>query len=333
MLYNYNKEFYYEKNKYRQNNDRKKVGEEISKILKENNISIGDLGGIENVLLDAVAPLIENSLNTEMDEHLGYKKHEINDEPNSRNGFSEKTIKGLFGQTKIQTPRDRDGNFEPIIVEKNQSNISKIEEAIIMLYAKGSSTRDITEYVRDIYRVKLDPTSISKITDKILPDIRAFQTQPLKKIYAVVFIDGIRFKIREEGSSKEVSVYIPLGITMEGKKEVLGFWIGESETSKYWLSVLDDMKSRGLKKILIVASDNLPGVSEAISAAFPDTKIQKCVVHQIRNSMRFVRYYDKKEFVIDMKKIYKAINIKEAEKALELFEDKWSKKYGYATRS
>ena len=260
-----------------------------------------------------------------MDEHLGYEKHEQSDSDNSRNGYSSKNVKGLFGSTEIKTPRDRGASFEPIIVQKNQSNISSVEEAIILMYAKGQSTRDITEHIKGIYKFNLDPTSISRIIDKILPDVEAFQNKPLQKTYAVVFIDGIRFKIREEGVSKEVSVYIPLGIDLEGKKDVLGYWIGESETSKYWLSVFDDMKQRGLKDILIMASDNLPGISEAIAAAYPKTKIQKCVLHQIRNSMKFVKHDEKKEFVKDMKKIYQATNLKEAEKGLENFEEKWSK--------
>ena len=307
--------------------------EELAELLERRGVKEFKGKTFDEILLETAKPMLEKLLNSEMDEHLGYEKHEQSDSDNSRNGYSSKNVKGLFGSTEIKTPRDRGASFEPIIVQKNQSNISSVEEAIILMYAKGQSTRDITEHIKEIYKFNLDPTSISRITDKILPDVEAFQNKPLQKTYAVVFIDGIRFKIREEGVSKEVSVYIPLGIDLEGKKDVLGYWIGESETSKYWLSVFDDMKQRGLKDILIMASDNLPGISEAIAAAYPKTKIQKCVVHQIRNSMKFVKHDEKKEFVKDMKKIYQATNLKEAEKGLENFEEKWSKKYGYATRS
>lgn len=313
--------------------NKKTFQEDLADFLASRDVSEFKGKSFDEILLETAKPMLEKLLNSEMDEHLGYQKNEVSKNDNSRNGYSSKTVKGLFGSTELKTPRDRNATFEPIVVQKNKSNISSVEEAIILMYAKGNSTRDIVEHIKEIYKFDLDPSSISRITDKILPDIQAFQSRPLQKTYAVVFVDGIRFKIREEGVSKEVSVYIPLGIDLEGKKDVLGFWIGESETSKYWLSVLDDIKQRGVENILIMASDNLPGISEAISAAFPKTKIQKCVVHQIRNSMKFVRHDEKKEFVNDMKKIYQAPNIKVAESALESFEDKWSKKYGYATRS
>ena len=307
--------------------------EELTELLERRGVNEFKGLPFSEIMLKVIKPLLEKILRGEMDVHLGYLANQISSSENARNGYSEKTVKGIFGETKIKIPRDRDASFEPIIVKKHKTNISSVEEAIILMYSKGNSTRDIVEHIKEIYKFDLDPSSISRITDKIIPDIQAFQTKSLQKTYAVVFIDGIRFKIREEGVSKEVSVYIPLGIDLEGKKDVLGFWIGESETSKYWLSVFDDMKQRGLENILIMASDNLPGISEAISAAFPKTKIQKCIVHQIRNSMKFVRHDEKKEFVKDMKKIYQAVNIKEAELGLDNFEEKWSKKYGYATRS
>lgn len=287
----------------------------------------------EEMMLRMFKPMLEKLLNAEMDEHLGYEKHEVSDISNSRNGYSEKIVKGLFGQTEIKTPRDRDGSFEPIIIPKREKNISKIESAIIKLYAKGTSTRDIQDFVESTYGVELDPTSVSRITDKILPEIEAFHTRPLEKVYPIVFIDGIRFKIREDNISKEVSAYIVLGVNTEGHKDVIGYWIGESESSKYWLSVLDDLKQRGVERILILASDNLKGISEAVKAAFPETKIQKCVVHQIRNSTKFVRYDHLREFTNDMKQIYQAPNINYAEEALNRFDEKWGKTYGYAIKS
>lgn len=311
----------------------KDLGDELYDLMRKHNIPMRDAGEMIDTVMKSIAKPIEHALKAELDAHLGYDKHEVSESENSRNGYSKKKVIGTFGEAVIDIPRDRNASFEPILVKKNQRTITKIEEHIILLYSRGTSTRDISSIVQELYGLDLDATYISKITDQILPDIQEFHSRRLSRIYPIVFVDGIRFSTREDGTAKEVTVYIVLGINTFGIKEVIGFYIGESETSKYWLTVFTDMKNRGVEQVLIMASDNLPGISEAMKSAFPNTVIQKCVVHQIRNSVRFVKYTDLKEFTKDMKAIYQAPNLKAAEIALEEFEKKWSSNYGYATKS
>lgn len=313
--------------------EEKDLGDDLYELMKKHNVPMKDADEMINTVMKSISKPIENALKAELDAHLGYSKNEVSSSENNRNGYSTKKIIGTFGESEIKVPRDREATFEPIIVKKNERTVTKIEEHIIYMYSKGVSTRDISSTVMEIYGIDLDASYISKITDQILPDIAEFHARPLAKIYPIVFVDGIRFKTREDGQSKEVSVYIVLGINLDGIKEVVGFYIGESETSKYWLSVFTDMKSRGVEQVLIMASDNLPGISDAMKSAFPQTLVQKCVVHQIRNSVKFVNYKDLREFTTDMKAIYQAPNLQTAENALDEFDEKWSSKYGYAVKS
>lgn len=314
--------------------EKNKVDPKIAEIVS--NFKVSSLEEMNNIVNQLKKAFIENALNEEMTEHLGYEKWDQNSRTKSsnyRNGYSKKSVKTNNGLLELSIPRDEESLFEPKIVKKYQNDISGFDEKIILMYAKGMSTRDINEYIHDIYGIEVSKDFISKVTDKILPDIMAWQSRPLDKTYAVVFVDGIRFKVKEENSFKEKSVYIVIGINLEGIKDVLGFWIAESESAKQWMSVFNDLKSRGVQDILITCSDNLKGISEAIHSIFPKTDIQKCIVHQIRNSMKFVRYDHLKEFTKDMKLIYGAPNIEVALSALDEFEKKWGNKYSYAIKS
>ena len=305
----------------------------LLKYAKMNNVDVSNATNIKNWLMGGFKNLLEEALKAEFDEHMGYDKFQKSENENYRNGSAHKKIKTSFGEFKINSPRDRNASFRPKIVPKRQSDISELEMKIINMYSMGSSTRVINETLKDIYRINLDPNYISKITDKILPNIHAWKTRKLKKIYPFVFIDGMRFNVRDNGMGKDVTCYIIIGVNIEGIKEILGYWIGESESAKQWAAIFEEIKSRGVEKILIVTSDNLKGISVAISSTFPETKIQKCVIHQIRNSLRFVSSKDKKEFVNDMKKIYKSSSYQNSKNALELFEKRWINKYKYAVIS
>ena len=312
----------------------KDFGDELYDLMKKHNISMENAEEMINDVVKSIAKPIETALKAELDGHLGYEKNKVSSNANYRNGYSKKNVKSsIGGKTLLKIPRDRDGTFEPKLIKKNQTSINQIEKKVIFMYSKGLSNRDISNTLQEIYGFSLDASYISKITDKIIFDIQEYQTRRLDKTYSMVFIDGIRFKTREEGYSKEVSVYIVMGINMNGMKEVLGYYIGESETSKYWLTIFNDLKSRGVERILIIATDNLPGISKSIKAIFPKTDIQKCIVHQIRNSAKHVSYKDLKEFCNDMKKIYKAPNLEQSLQSLKNFEKKWNSKYAYAVKS
>lgn len=286
---------------------------------------------LKNLFKDTIQQILE----AEMEEHLGYKKHspEGNNTGNSRNGYSKKTIKTRFGETEISVPRDRNGEFEPRIVRKYETTSNQLEEQIIAMYAKGMSTRDIEEHMRDIYGIDISPTMVSKITDKILPMISEWQSRPLERIYPVVFLDAIHFKVRKDGRIVNKAAYSVLGINMAGQKEVLGIWVGEHESASFWLSVCNDLKNRGVQDILIACKDGLSGFSEAINTVFPKTEIQLCVIHQIRNSLKYVPYKEQKEFMADLKKVYQALTIEEAELAFTAFKEKWGKRHPIIIRS
>ncbi len=286
---------------------------------------------LKNLFKDTLQQILE----AEMEEHLGYKKHspEGNNTGNSRNGYSKKTIKTRFGETEISVPRDRNGEFEPRIVRKYETTSNQLEEQIIAMYAKGMSTRDIEEHMRDIYGIDISPTMVSKITDKILPMISEWQSRPLERIYPVVFLDAIHFKVRKDGRIVNKAAYSVLGINMAGQKEVLGIWVGEHESASFWLSVCNDLKNRGVQDILIACKDGLSGFSEAINTVFPKTEIQLCVIHQIRNSLKYVPYKEQKEFMADLKKVYQPLTIEEAELAFTAFKEKWGKRHPIIIRS
>ena len=268
---------------------------------------------VTSKLKELFAGTLEQMLEVEMEEHLGYEKHSpLGDHTgNSRNGRGKKTIKSEWGEAEIEVPRDRNGTFVPKVIEKRQTRTDDIEARIMAMYAKGMSTREIEEYVRDIYGVDVSPGLVSKITDRIMPEVREWQARPLDDVYPVVFFDGVWFKGRSDGKVVKKCVYSVLGVTVEGKKEILGIWIAESESASFWVSVFNDMKNRGVKDILIACHDNLTGFSKALETTFPRTESQLCIVHQIRNSLAFVSWKERKALAADLKMIYGAADIED----------------------
>lgn len=290
---------------------------------------------VHTMLKDLFKDTIQQVLEAEMDVHLGYEKHDPdgNNSGNSRNGYSKKTVKTQMGKTELQIPRDRNGEFEPQIIKKYETTANELEEQIIAMYAKGMSTRDIEDHMKNIYGIEVSPTMVSKVTDKILPMITEWQSRPLDRVYPIVFLDAIHFKVRKDNRIINKAAYSVLAINMSGCKEVLGIWIGENESASFWLGVCNDLKNRGVEDILIACKDGLSGFSEAINAVFPRTRIQLCVIHQIRNSMKYVTYKEQKEVMADLKKVYQALTLEEAEFAFEEFKDKWGKRHPIIVKS
>lgn len=276
---------------------------------------------------------IEKMLEGELDVHLGYEKNEKRSDTNARNGYGKKKVKTKLGEAEIQVPRDRDASFNPMLVPKRGNIIDGIENVIISMYAKGMSNSDIEEHIREIYNFDISTSTISRITDRITDDIVAWQNRPLASLYLIVWMDGIVFKVREGSKVINKTVYIAVGLRKNGLKEVLGLWLGKNESASFWMSVLTDMKARGVEDILITATDNLNGFTNTIRNVFPESKTQICVVHQIRNASRYVVWKDKKEFARDQKAIYTAPTKQAAEAALKDFAQKWSDKYKYAVQS
>ena len=276
---------------------------------------------------------VEKILEGELDAHLDYDKHQKSNNLNSRNGYGTKTIKTTLGETQIQVPRDRDSSFNPMLIKKRRSTADGVENIIISLYAKGMSTSDIEEQIREIYDFNISSSTISRITDKITSDIIAWKNRPLEATYLIVWMDGIVFKVRENSKVINKTIYIAVGLRVDGKKEVLGLWLGKNESSSFWMTVLTDIKARGTQDILITATDNLNGFTQTIKTVFPNSVTQICVVHQIRNSCRYVVWKDKKTFTKDMKQIYTAPTKEAAKAALEEFKIKWNSKYSYAIKS
>ena len=284
---------------------------------------------------DLHSQVLEQMLQGEMDAHLGYEKHDVagSNTGNSRNGSFPKTIQTEHGESTIQIPRDRNGEFEPVIVPKHQSRGLSIEKLVISLYAKGMSVSDIEEELRSIYEINLSGSSISIITNKVIQAAQEWQNRPLERQYLIVWMDGIILKSRDGGKVINKTVYICVGLPKTGKKEVLGLWVGKAESASFWMSVLTDLKARGVEDILITCTDNLNGFTDTIRSVFPEAATQICVVHQIRNSCRYVTYKDLKKFTVDLKTIYGAVNKEAAATALDAFEQKWDSKYRYAVRS
>jgi putative transposase len=299
---------------------------ELVKLLMSDCQSTGD---IQEKLKRLFAGTIEQMLEAEMDEHLGYDKNSVlgNNSGNSRNGYNRKTIISDYGHAEVAVPRDRNGEFEPQVLEKRQVRTDEIEQKIIAMYSKGRSTRDIEDSIREIYGSDVSPALVSKITDKILPEVNEWQNRPLESMYPIVYFDGIVFKSRKDNQIINKCVYSVLGIDMEGQKDILGCWIGENEGASFWAGICSDLKKRGVTDIFVACHDNLKGLSEAVNAIFPRTKNQLCIVHQIRNSTKFVPYKDRKVVCADLKKIYGAVNLDDAEYALEEFRERWEKKY------
>jgi len=276
---------------------------------------------------------VEKILEGELDAHLDYEKHQKSDNPNSRNGYSTKKIKTSLGETEIKVPRDRKSSFNPMLVPKRKNLVDGLENVIISLYAKGMSNSDIEEQIREVYDFDISTSTISRITDRISNDIVTWQNRPLEPVYLITWMDGIVFKVRENSKVINKTMYIAVGLRRDGRKEVLGLWLGKNESAAFWMSVLTDIKARGVEDLLITATDNLNGFTQTIRNVFPNSTTQICVVHQIRNATRYVIWKDRKAFTADMKEIYSAPTKQAAEAALEDFAQKWESKYSYAIKS
>lgn len=280
------------------------------------------LEGSDGAMTPLIKKMLEASMDGEMDHHLSEKR------PNRRNGKGKKTVKTSFGDVHIDTPRDRDGTYTPAILPKRQRQLGDgLERKIIDLYALGMSYKDITSHIEEMYGMELSTSQLTHITDKIWPEIEAWKTRPLDDVYPFVWLDALFYKVKQDGQIKSMAAYMALGMNTEGEKDLLGIYLSETESARFWLNVLSDLKERGVNDILIACIDNLKGFKEAIEAVFPTADVQLCIVHQIRNSMRYVPFNDSKEVIRDMKEIYKAPNLEQAELALESFENKWSKKH------
>ena len=295
--------------------------------LKQNDIK--DVVQVDQLLKRLSGMMIEELLEGERDDHLGYGKYDTRNKEtdNSRNGYSSKTVRASQGELELKIPRDRKGEFEPQVVKKHETDVSRIADMVVSMYAKGMTVRDIQSHLEDIYGADISPQTISNMTDRVLPVLEEWRNRMLEEIYAMVYIDGIRYKVRDNGVIKSKTVYGVIGIDLEGKKDVLGLWIGDTESAKYWLQVLTDLKNRGVRDVLIVTSDDLPGIEEAISAVYPEAAYQGCVVHVIRNSLKHVSYKDKKAFSSDMKFIYQAPTEEAALMALDELKGEWEDKY------
>lgn len=306
----------------------------IRELLDVSNITSMD--DIQNLFKETIAEFMEDGLETELDDELGYSRYDYcnKNTENSRNGHSSKTLRTSFGDVEVAVPRDRKGGFEPQLLKKNQTSISQdIEEKILSMYAKGMTTGDIEAHIQDIYGVDVSDTTVSRITDKILPVAKEWQQRPLEAVYAVVFLDAIHYHVRSEGHIVKKAVYIAIGIDLDGHKDVLGMWVGENESAKYWATVLNSLRNRGIEDIFIACTDNLCGFSTAIEAVFPKTEIQNCIIHQIRNSSKYVSYKDLKALMADLKAVYAAVDEDAALMALDTFSEHWDKKYPTISQS
>ncbi|MBQ8039822.1 MAG: IS256 family transposase [Lachnospiraceae bacterium] len=288
-----------------------------------------DAQDVQDMVKDLLGDTLQGMLEAEMDQKLGYSKYDYQnkDTDDSRNGYSKKTVTSSFGQIDLDIPRDRKGEFEPQVIRKNQTDISNIEDQVLTMYAKGMTTRDISDHLKNVYGVDASAEMISHMTDRILPIAKEWQNRPLEKKYAVVFMDAIHFHVRQDNQTIKKAVYIAIGIRLSGSKEVLGMWIGGNESAKYWLGVLNEMKNRGVEDIMIVSVDGLTGFGDAISAVFPKAEIQRCIVHQIRYSTKFISYKDIKPFMKELKQVYQAATEEQALENLDSLEENWGKKY------
>lgn len=308
-------------------------GKELLKILQDN-YEIETAQDLSSAIKDLFKDSLQEMMNAEFDSSMGYSKYDKKTEKvNYRNGSTKKTLKSEYGEFDFETPRDRNGDFDPIIVPKNKRDVSGIEDKIISLYGRGLSTREIHNQIQDLYGIEVSATMVSNITDQIIPKINEWQERPLNDIYPIVFIDAVHFSVRQENTVIKKAAYIALGVNDEGEKDILGIWIGENESAKFWLGVFNDLKQRGIKDILIMCSDGLIGIKEAIQTAFPKTIQQRCIVHIIRNSIRFIYYKDLKLFCSDLKTIYTSKNEKSGYEQLQKVKEKWKTKYPTALRN
>lgn len=297
----------------------------IQQLLQEYDIETAE--DIQDALKDLLGGTIKEMMEAEMDDHLGYQKSERSDSDDYRNGYKSKRVNSSYGSMDIDVPQDRKSTFEPQVVKKRQKDISDIDQKIISMYAKGMTTRQISETIEDIYGFETSEGFISDVTDKILPQIEDWQNRPLDEVYPILYIDAIHYSVRDNGVIRKLAAYVILGINTEGKKEVLSITVGDNESSKHWLSVLNELKNRGVKDILIICADGLSGIKEAIAAAFPKTEYQRCIVHQVRNTLKYVPDKDRKAFAADLKTIYHASDEEKARLALDRVTEKWTTKY------
>lgn len=303
----------------------------IQALIDEYDIETAD--DIQEALKDLLGGTIKSMMEAEMDEHLGYQKNERSDNPNYRNGTKRKTVRSNYGEFQIDVPQDRDSSFEPKVVKKRQKDISEIDQKIISMYARGMTTRQISDQIEEIYGFECSEGFISDVTDKLLQDIEDWQDRPLDRVYPILFIDAVHFSVREDKTIKKLAAYVILGVSMDGMKSVLSLEIGENESSKYWLGVLNSLKNRGVQDVMIICADGLPGFREAIETAFPDAEYQRCIVHQIRNTLKYVSYKDRKNYATDLKSIYLAPNEETAHEALLEVQEKWDGKYPRSMKS
>ena len=302
----------------------------IQGLLQEYNIETA--ADIQEALKDLLGGTIKEMMESEMDEHLGYEKSQRSDSDDARNGYKSKHITTSYGGMEIDVPQDRKSTFEPQVVKKRQKDISDIDQKIISMYAKGMTTRQISDTLMDIYGFEASEGFISDVTDKLLPQIEEWQKRPLSEVYPVIFIDAIHYSVRDNNVIRKLAAYVILGINCEGRKEVLSIQVGENESSKYWLSVLNELRNRGVKDILILCADGLTGIKEAISTAYPKTEYQRCLVHQVRNTLKYVADKDRKAFANDLSTIYNAPSEKEGRAALDEVTAAWSEKYPRAMK-
>jgi transposase-like protein len=288
---------------------------------------------VKSQIKKLIKQTLGEALEAELEEFLGYPKHKRTSSANSRNGYNQKEVRTESGEVEIKVPRDRKSEFEPKVVKKRQTVLEDLQDKIIALYAKGMTTRDIQELIEDMYGVELSPSLISRLTDRIVPRLEEWQSRPLREVYTIVWLDCVFYRVREEGRVINKAVYVVIGLGTDGMKEILGFWISQKESSSFWLGVLNDLKGRGLRDVLIFSVDGLSGMEEAIRAAYPYADIQQCVIHQIRNTLRYVSWKDKKELSRDLKGVYGASTLEGASSAMEGFEQKWEGKYPHVVKS
>lgn len=303
----------------------------IASLIEEYDIETAD--DIQEALKDLLGGTIKTMMEAEMDEHLGYESYERSSNDNYRNGTKRKKVRSNYGEFEIDIPQDRNSSFEPQVVKKRQKDISEIDQKIISMYARGLTTRQISEQIEEIYGFECSESFISDVTDKVLQDIEDWQNRPLDDIYPILFIDAVHFSVRDDNIIRKLAAYVIMGINCDGMKDVISLEIGENESSKYWLGVLNSLKNRGVKDVMVICADGLSGIKEAISAAFPNTEYQRCVVHQVRNTLKYVSYKDMKEFASDLKKIYLAADETKGKEQLECVTEKWNSKYPNSMKS
>lgn len=309
-----------------------KLSELTRELMEDKNIT--DVADLQSVLKEMLKSGVETLLEAELDEELGYDRYSRQgDSQNYRNGKSTKRVRTDLGEIELEIPRDRNGDFEPQIVPKHANDLSAIEDKVISMYGKGMSQRDISEHIEDLYGMPLSAQSVSKMTDKIIPLIEEWQNRPLESSYPFVFMDAIHYKVKQNNRIISKAAYVVVGINDDGMKDVLGIWIGENETSKFWLKVLTDLKNRGVQDVTIFSVDGLPGFEQAIKATYPSSIVQRCIIHQIRSSTRYVSYKHIKELMKDLKSVYQAPNEEAGYQMLIEFEEKWGSQYPQCIKS